>query len=191
MKHAFRWIPCSALAVLLLGTTAIKAADAPVGTADAAIQASAWQHHQAKFNFMGFTTAYSCDGLEGKVKSILKFFGARNPRVQTSGCPRGPDTISHMIWVNVEFDSLAAASAGTPSGDVVQARWTPVQLDGQRPFFMGEGDCELIFAMKPVLTDAFSFQSLSYETACTPHEVTFADFRVKGQVLKSPLEHTG
>jgi hypothetical protein len=169
-----------------LGSAAAQAADGVAGT-----QASAWQHHEAKFSFMGFTTAYSCDGVEGKVKSILTFFGARNPQVQASGCPRGPDTISHMIWLNVQFDSLRAAPAETPSTDVVQARWTPIRLDGQRPFFMGTGDCELIYDMKPVLTDAFSFQNLSYEASCTPHQVTFADFRVKGDVLKSPQEHKG
>ncbi|HEY3809685.1 MAG TPA: hypothetical protein VGL50_07095 [Steroidobacteraceae bacterium] len=193
MKHALRWIPFSALVALALSSAAAQAADAAAlaTTTDAGTQASAWQHHQAKFSFMGFTTAYSCDGVEGKVKSILKFFGARNPQADASGCPRGPDSLSHTIWLNVEFDSLRAAPANTPSSDVVQARWTPVRLDGQRPFFMGEGDCELIYAMKSVLTDAFSFQNLSYETSCTPHEVTFNDFRVKGEVLKSPQEHKG
>ena len=187
MKHSSRWIPAATLAVLTLGAAASQADS---GTAPAA-QPSAWQHHQASFTYMGFTAAYSCDGLEGKVASILKFFGAKNPKVQTSGCPRGPNSISRIVQVKVDFDTLRAAADDTPQSDIVQARYTPFRLDAQRPFFMGQGDCELIYSMKPMLVASFSFQNLSYDATCTPYQVTLTDFRVDGQVLKSAQEHDG
>lgn len=183
MTHTARWI-AAAFAGLAVGAAAAQAADTPG-------EASTWQHHQAEFDFRGFTSAYSCDGLEGKVKQILKFFGARNPSVEASGCPRGPDSLSHMVWVKVAFETLAVAPADAPAGEIVPARWTPFTLNRQRPFFMDEGDCELIDDMKPVLIANFSLRKLSYSAVCTPHEVTFADFRVDGEVLKSAAEHSG
>jgi hypothetical protein len=187
MKNSSRWINPLALAVLALGAAASQADS----TAANGAQASAWQHHAATFTYMGFTSAYTCDGLEGKVASILRFFGARNAKVEAQGCPRGPDSLTHDVWVKVDFDTLQAAGGDTPQGDIVQARWTPFKLNSQRPFFMGEGDCELIYSMKPLLVANFSFQNLSYDTACTPHELTFNDFRVNGEVLKLTQGHDG
>jgi hypothetical protein len=187
MKHTSRWITASALAVLTVGAAAAQA-DSNAATP---AQPSAWQHHQVTFTYMGFTSAYSCDGLEGKVGSILKFFGAKNPQVDASGCPRGPSSVSHMVWVKVDFDTLRAAAGDTPPTDIVQARFTPFKLDSQRPFFMSGGDCELISSMKKMLVESFSFQNLSYDTACTPHEVSLNDFRVGGEVLTLAKEHDG
>src|SRR5579863_4621660 len=104
MKHTSRWITAVTLAALTLGAAASQA-DSSATTPP---QPSAWQHHQVTFTFTGFTAAYSCDGLEGKVGSILKFFGAKDPKVDASGCPRGPSSLSHMIWVKVDFDTLRA-----------------------------------------------------------------------------------
>jgi hypothetical protein len=96
-----------------------------------------------------------------------------------------------MVWVTLEFDTLAPAAAGAATADLVPAQWTEFRLTAQRPFFMDAGDCELIAAMKPMLTANFSLRALDYSTSCTPHEVTFADFRVKGEVLKADPEHAG
>ena len=188
MKHSLKWISATAAAVVLLACGAPLTSASPA----AAPQATAWQHHRARFNFAGFTSAYTCDGMEGKVRQIMKFLGARKDmKVSANGCPRGPNSASHMIWVTLEFDTLAPAPAEAASAEVVPAQWTAFNLSGQRPFFMDTGDCELIEAMKPMLTANFSLRALDYSTTCTPHEVTFADFRVKGQVLKADPEHAG
>jgi hypothetical protein len=185
MTNTPRWIAAAALLGLAASATASQASD------DTGNEASTWQHHQVKLNYFGFTSAYSCDGLEGKVGMILKYFGARDPKVQANGCPRGPNSISHSAWIDVQFDTLAAAAADAPPAAIVQARWTPIQLNAQHPFFMGGGDCELIDAMKPMLIANFSLRNLSYRAACTPHEITLLDFKVDGEVLKSTAEHPG
>jgi len=186
MKHTLKWIAASAAAVSLgCGATSSLASPAPA-------EATAWQHHSARFNYSGFTSAYTCEGMEGKVREIMQFLGARKDmKVNANGCPRGPDSLSRMVWVAVEFDTLAPAAAGAATADLVPAQWTAFRLTAQRPFFMGAGDCELIEAMKPMLTADFSLRALDYSTSCTPHEVTFADFRVKGEVLKAGPEHAG
>jgi len=188
MRHAHGSFITAALAMLCLGAGAALAATETA----APPEATAWQHHHGTFNYFGITSIYSCDGLEDKVRQILLFFGARRGvQVQASGCPRGPNSLSRFAWVTADFDTLATAPADTAAADIVQAHWTPFKLDGQRPFFMGEGDCELMSAMKPLLTQSFSWSGLAYDTGCTPHQITLDDFRVRGEVLKSNAAHAG
>jgi hypothetical protein len=176
MSHNHGFFAAFALAALSLGTAA-SMADAP--------EATTWQHHHATFTYYGITALYSCDGLEGKVGQILLFLGARKDlRVQADGCPRGGNSPSHIASVTVDFDTLAAA-ADAPAADVVQAQWTPFKLEAERPSFMGDGDCELMRAMQPMLTKYFSLRSLNYSVGCTPHQLSIADFRVQGEVLKT------
>jgi hypothetical protein len=189
---AMRPAPAS-IALSLIASLALSAGLAQAAVTDSSAPGGfAWQHHSAKVNYMGFTSAYTCDGIEGKVRDIMRYLGARKDlQVQAQGCPRGPDSLEHLIWINVQFDTLAPAAPGTAAADLVPAQWTAFKLDGQRPFFMGAGDCELIDALKPLLTANFSLRALDYSTSCTPHEVTFADFRVQGEVLMSGSEHAG
>jgi hypothetical protein len=196
MKHVPASIALTLIASVVLAAQLAHAADAasggPADSSAAAPEAFAWQHHSGRINYMGFTSAYTCDGIEGKVRDILRYLGARkDPKVEAHGCPRGPDSLEHQIWITVEFDTLAPAAPGTAATDLVPAQWTAIKLDAQRPFFMGAGDCELIDALKPLVTANFSSRALNYSTTCTPHEVTFADFRVQGEVLKTGSEHTG
>ena len=192
MKHSLKWIAAIAAAASLTCGAPLSLASPTAADATPRPQASAWQHHSAKFNYSGFTSAYTCEGMEGKVREILQFLGARKDMtVNANGCPRGSNSLSHMVWVVLEFDTLAPAAAGAATADLVPAQWTAFNLTAQRPFFMGAGDCELVEAMKPMLMANFSLRALDYSATCTPHEVTFADFRIKGEVLKADPEHAG
>ncbi len=175
MPHNHGLFAALALAAMSLATNASMAEPS---------EASTWQHHHESFTYYGITAFYSCDGLEGKVGQILLFLGARKGvQVRADGCARTGSTPSRIAMVTADFDTLSAADAST--ADVVQANWTPFNLDAQHPFFMGEGDCELMQAMQPMLTKDFSLRGLDYSVGCTPHQLTIADFRVHGEVLKS------
>ena len=106
MKHTLKWIAAGAAAAALT-------CGAPFSLASPATpESTAWQHHSAKFNYSGFTSAYTCEGMEGKVRQIMQFLGARKDMtINASGCPRGPNSPSHMVWVTLEFDTLAPAAA--------------------------------------------------------------------------------
>jgi len=146
-------------------------------------EASAWQRHQTEFNFLGVTSSYTCDGLESKVRQILLFMGARNDlKVRANGCTRGPDALTHAIWVSVDFYSLVATDPPS-AAQAVQARWTPLNLNAQRPDFMGRGDCELVDGMKQVLKQNFAWRGLTVQVDCAPHELSLDDFHVQGEVL--------
>ncbi|HEY2686151.1 MAG TPA: hypothetical protein VGI93_21755 [Steroidobacteraceae bacterium] len=167
------------IAACALGTVA-TAADQP--PPDAAVVDGTWQHHKVTINYFGITSLYSCYGLEDHVKDILLHFGARkDAKVRASGCPRGPDVPSRTAFVYAEFDTLAPAEPS--ASNTVKAYWASRALDPRRPFFMGDGDCELVQQMKDTLSKSFSLKDLSYDTDCVPHEITINSFQVKASAL--------
>jgi hypothetical protein len=162
-------------------STATAADSAPV---DNTPVQSTWQHHQIKFEYYGITTLYSCDGLETHVKGLLLHFGARkDASVQANGCARGPDHPSHFAFLTADFYTLAPVSdSSTP--DTVSAEWTPLEVTPRRPYFMGDGDCELVKDLKDVISKNFSLRDLNYQTDCVPHTLNINGFSIKAQALK-------
>jgi hypothetical protein len=170
------------------GLLALAALPATVAAADsssgAPVVSGTWQHHKASFNYYGITSLYSCSGLETNVRSLLQHLGARKDlTVRAYGCPGGYDTPGRNAIVDLDFYSLAP-SADANGADTVQARWTPVEVRANHPFFVGHGDCELIDEMKDILSKNFSLRDLNYRTDCVPHGVNINDFSVKAEVLK-------
>ncbi len=197
MRYASASIAVTLTAAITLGSATCLAEPlpsdtAPAVTGDTASQGYAWKHHHVRVDFMGFTSAYTCDGIEGKVRDILRYLGARKDvTVQAHGCPRGPNSLEHMIWLIIDFNALAPAPDGTAEADLVHAQWTPIKIDSQHPFFMGQGDCELLDALKAVVTTNFPARSFAYNTNCAPYQVSLIDFRIQGEVLKADREHAG
>jgi len=179
------------MAALLVGLGAgAPWARAAVPTADISagdIVNGTWQHHKATFNYVGFTTLYTCDGLQDHVRQILLHLGARkDARVSAVGCPGPYNAPSNTAWVDADFYTLApAAAAGAP--DTVKARWTALDVTPRRPNFMGDGDCELVQSMKDLITKNFSLRDVQYRTDCFPHQITLDGFAVKGQALRAVL----
>jgi hypothetical protein len=160
------------------------AADSPaVPPAD--IVNGSWQHHQVTFNYFGITSLYTCDGLEDQVRQILLHLGARNDaKVYASGCPGPYNAPSRTAWVKADFYTLVPATDGAGSG-TVKANWTAVEVTPRRPTYMGDGDCELVQAMKDLIMKNFSLRNVEYRTSCVPHEVSLDAYAVKGQALKA------
>jgi hypothetical protein len=144
-----------------------------------------WQHHQVTFNYFGITSLYTCDGLEDQVRQILLHLGARNDaKVYASGCPGPYNAPSRTAWVKADFYTLAPAADAAGSG-TVKANWTAVEVTPRRPAYMGDGDCELMQAMKDLIMKNFSLRNVEYRTSCVPHEVSLDAYAVKGQALKA------
>jgi len=178
----------AALAAVLFGAQSAAAVDAPATPgAAAATEAAHWQKVPIDFSYSGFTTMYSCYGIEDKVKTLLKALGARgDARVTASGCEDGPHMhVSKFAFLRGEFYALVPG-AGAGSDDTVQAQWQPVEISANRPFTVGEGDCELIEQMKPVIEKAFALRDANYVTRCVPNSVSPYSFSVKAQALKVP-----
>jgi len=183
MRHSKRIATslAGALAALacICGTGGPALAASPSGE----VVTGAWQHHHANFSYYGITSLYSCDALESNVRSLLLYLGARKgATVSAYGCPRGTSVPGRNAIIEVDFYALAPT---TDSPDTVQAQWTPAVVNSTHPYFMGRGDCELIDAMKDLITKNFSLRDLNYRTDCRTHEVNIDDFSIQAQVLKA------
>jgi hypothetical protein len=192
MRQAIRpWIlRWGALAVLggLSGGAAVGNAATPAAESAAApgdVVNGSWQHHQVTFSYYGITSLFTCDGLEDHVRQILLHLGARKDvKVRASGCPGPYNSPSRSAWVHTDFYTLAPA-AGADASSTVKARWTPVEMTPRRPYFMGDGDCELIQAMKDLITKNFTLRDVEYRANCVPHELWIDSYAVKGEALRA------
>ena len=172
------------LAVLTVASPGLPAA-AESATAGAATTAAEWHPQQLNFNYSGFTTLYSCDGIEDKVREILLTFGARKDlTVRATGCNEGASRPSRFAWVRAEFNSLTPA-ADPAAATAVKSAWVKVQIAPNRPNFMGAGECELVEQMREMLQKGFQLRNADFRTACMPHQVSMADYSVTAEVLKS------
>ena len=144
-----------------------------------------WQEHKGSIDYFGLTSHYSCTGIEGAVKQVLKTLGARKDMtVDANGCSSLDMPSSHSLTVNVHMYSLAPADKNATAAPVM-ASWAPVEIKPNHPSFMGDGDCELIDHMHDFITKNFSAQNLDYRASCTPHEITLGSFSVHGEFLKT------
>ena len=179
---------CIALAAstaLLTAAMSSTAAAAAAAAAEPAATPAQWHAQTLKFDYTGFTTLYTCDGLEGKVRDILLTFGARKDlKVRATGCTEGMNRPSRFAWVTAEFSSLAPVVAPAPA-DAVQAGWAKVQIAPNRPSYMGAGECELVEQMRELLQKGFALRNTDYRTSCTPHQVSIADYSVTTEALKA------
>jgi hypothetical protein len=156
---------------------------APRPSTPQAITLASWQHHHATFYYYGLTSLYTCDGLQGKVKQILLYLGARpDLKVETTACARLTAPV-HSAYVTADFDTLTVVSSAT--SPTVKGRWKPFIVAPHRPNFMGIGECELIDQMKASIIAGFSLRDLHYDTRCFPRSVTIADYSVDGQTLEA------
>jgi hypothetical protein len=196
MRHANRpWksvcaamAAMAAMAALVALSCGLPVAFAAIETADAPAAegvAGAWQHHQVTFGYVGFTSLYTCGGLENRVSQILLQMGARKDvKVTARGCPGTFNTPSRTASVHADFYTLAPV-AGAGGSDTVRTRWAAVEVTPRRPDFMGDGDCELVQGMKDLITKNFTLRDIEYRTSCTPHQLTLDGFAIKGQALKA------
>ena len=178
-----------------LAGTVMAAAIAETAAAESATTVAHWQPQKLNFNYSGFTTLYTCDGLEDKVRDILETFGARKGiKVRATGCSEGQNRPSKFAWVTAEFSSLATA-VGEPSStaavsdpvksEPVKVEWAKVRLAPHRPSYMGDGECELVDQMRDVLQKGFALRNANYRTSCIPHSVSIADYNVTAEVMKA------
>jgi ABC-type glycerol-3-phosphate transport system substrate-binding protein len=93
-------------AVLVAATLHSPAAPSQPGgataTGGAASEVTAlWQDYDVRFHYFGFTTSYTCSGLEDRLEEILRELGAHpDVRVTASGC-FGPNDVSKTLTARI------------------------------------------------------------------------------------------
>jgi hypothetical protein len=180
---------------LLLAGTALAEPEAAPGV---------WQDHQIELAYLGFTSHYSCDGLQSKLELLLRQLGARaDAKVTTFGCERGFGTPSRFPRATMKFATLqpvdagngagaaaatadiAAAAAPVTSATPVAGVWRAVQLAPHRPFNLEDGDCELMEQFRDKVLPLFATRDQQLKLTCVPHQ-DIGPFSLQMQVFALP-----
>jgi hypothetical protein len=156
------------LAGAMLLSSAALAADAPASTADR----GSWQTHKYSFQFLGFTSTYSCDGLADRLKELLLAAGARadvKSRPGACASPFGqPDKFARA---DLTFSTLTPLDAGAAAnGKPVQGTWRAVTLSAHTPRDLQIGDCELVEQFRQQVLPMFTTRNLVSNTTCIPNQ---------------------
>jgi hypothetical protein len=187
----------TSLPALLLAALALPGLSLanPAGAEPAApgAEPGVWQDHKIELHYMGFTTTYSCDGLQSKLELLLRQLGARaDAKVSTYGCDRGFGQPSRFVSATLRFatlqpvDAAAAPATPRPTAAPLNGDWRNVELAPNRPFDLRDGDCELIEQFSYKVLPLFSTRELQNRTTCVPHQDTGGPFDLQLQVF-APL----
>ncbi len=135
----------------------------------AAAEPATWQRHEYAFEFMGFTSTYSCDGLADKLQRLLLLAGARaDAKGQAGACASGFGRPDRFARAKLVFYTLAP---GTTDGEPGSGRWRHVTLGTRLPSDLQAGDCELVEQFRDsVLKKMFTIRNLVDHMTCVPHQ---------------------
>jgi hypothetical protein len=162
-----------ALAALLPGL--VRAADPEPAVA------AEWRAHEYLLTYTGFTTMYSCDGLEWKLKLLLKTAGARDDLSVRATCSDPTGFPSRLVTARLKFATLALPGSPPVSGEKVDpskpvvpaiGAWRAVKLAQRSPRDLEAGDCELVEQFQRELLPYFVTRDVKEHMSCTPHQVS-------------------
>jgi hypothetical protein len=163
----------SALAVVLggalfLSTAALADDSTPAGGP------GTWQSHKYAFQFLGFTSTYSCDGLANKLRILLLAAGARADVKSVPGaCASGFGRPDKFARADLTFYTLAPADSGAAAGGGgggVTGVWRPVAFAAHQPYELGLGDCELMEQFRQQVLPMFATRNVVGNTTCIPYQ---------------------
>ena len=148
-----------------------------------------WVPKHIQFVYQGFTTHYSCDGLQDRIRGMLEKLGARDLKVRQFGCVRmsGP-TLFPGVQVDMRVlvpASSAEAANSKDASSAVQAQWSNVVLMPENASFNEQGDCELIEQFKRTFLPLFATRNVKYGSTCVPHQLTLGT-HLSAEVLVPP-----
>ena len=165
----------SAGAALLLAavTGLVSAADAPQATGN-----GTWQKHDILFQYVGFTSIFSCDGLADQLKMLLVRAGARaDARATPGACASGFGQPDRMASARLVYYTLVPAAQDATAAEAVPGQWRTVALSVDHPRELKEGDCELMEQFRDeVVRKTFTTRNLTAQISCVPHQVAGTRF---------------
>lgn len=167
---------CAAAALVVAGAVL---ADQPPAPAEHA--AGVWQKHEYAFQFMGFTTTYSCDGLADKLKTLLVAAGARADAKATAGaCVSGYGRPDKFARADLTFYTLAPDSAAAPAeAKRVEGTWRPVNFGQRSPRSLQVGDCEVVEQFAHSVLPMFTTRNVDNHTVCVPKQESGSEISLK------------
>jgi hypothetical protein len=154
---------------------AVSIADQKVTGADATAagaEPGVWRRHEYSFQYMGFTSTYSCDGLADKLRLLVLLSGARaDAKALPGACSATLGQPDRFARATLVFYTLALNGKGAASKDAGLGRWRPVAFAAHNPFDLQLGDCELVEQFShDVLQKMYTTRNVVDRTSCIPHQ---------------------
>ena len=192
-RRIMQYIRCFSLSVAAFAVFALSVSLPAPAQAPAAPPESAppptwavWTPKELRFVYMGFTSHYSCDGLAGKMRSILLQLGARpDMKLREVPCSGSFGTPSPFPGATVNMSVLTPWDAASANASVtpVPAHWKLVQLTTDRDPLREAGDCELIEQVKAHVLPLFNARNIDYHSTCIPNQLQIGGTQLKGELL--------
>lgn len=174
-----------AAAVLLLAGSVAHAESQP----DAAVVEAVWKPQRINFVYRGYSTLYTCGGLQAKLEKILTTVGARGgvdlrayscddalsiARFEialTSPVEATPENVEELTTYDAR-DALIARVRGErlASAEDLQrfpAVWKTISFARSRELRLEPGDCELVLQLRRHILPRMSVQIVSDRVRCS------------------------
>jgi hypothetical protein len=195
------------LSLALFASAAAQAQDAVAAADDPTVVNAVWIERDVQLHYVGLTSYYSCDGLRGQVRSILKELGARPGfKVTARNCinATGPeltpavrivaafpveatpevlaelesDASKRELVARVQGKSVTEATAQFP------ARPKRVEFRSGGMSFLRDGDCELMEQMRDRVFGELGVKVVDGSIHCAPRQVSLNAIRMTVDVLE-------
>jgi len=171
--------PVRAGALALVGALFLTSA-ALADDSAAPVSAGTWQQHKYSFQFLGFTSTYSCDGLADKLRKLLIAAGAADVKAEPGACARGFGRPDKFARADLKFSTLAPLAGSAPgTAKPVNGTWRPVEFALNSPQDLQRGDCELIEQFKQQVLPMFATRNVVSDTTCIPNQESGSDIDLK------------
>jgi hypothetical protein len=148
-------------------------------------QPAVWSQHVVDFQYMGFTTRYTCSGLKSKVRLLLKHVGVRDDgKILERGCEFGYQKVADFPRLQITFWAPALPEKGDKNpGDPVLGVWKPVTIQRNVPKGLEMGDCELVEIFRDRVMPKFVTRDLQGDVNCIPHQLVGNRIDLQFEVL--------
>ena len=145
-----------------------------------------WTPKEVQFTYMGFTTHYSCDGLQEDIRQMLLQLGARKSdlKVYEQPCSGPPDRPNPFPGVKIKMSVLTPAPASESDvSHMVQAHWKTVKLPYRETGINAAGQCELLEQFKQKILPLFTTRNVDLVATCVPHQLSPLGTKLQADVL--------
>lgn len=147
-----------------------------------------WQAHQVKFTYSGFSTRYTCDGIERTLKRLLILLGARND-VRVEGKCNSRDKIERFQRTLLAFAIPVPADKTDISREIIPAQLEDVRITGSVSRFLDSADCELVEQFQQQVIPQLPTLKVSKRVHCIPNRSGMGNLNIRMTALKA-LEKT-
>ena len=202
------WAALLAVASSVLATSEAPAQEVPA--APATVNA-VWVEREVGFNYSGFTSYYSCEGLRAKLEWLLGEIGARPGfKVRTRGCVRlsgaelmpgarivatVPLEATPELLAEIASDASRRELAARAKGGSVPAPEAAAQFPAhvKRVEFrsartsageLQDGDCEFMEQARRQLFAPLGVRVVHGQASCTPNQLTLGAVQLTVEVLE-------